>query len=172
VILVIGGASSGKSAVALKLAGRGVAKRAARAFVATGQPLDDEMADRIRLHQASRGAEWQTEEVPVDLAAWFEKHGRGFRAVILDCLTLWLSNLKERGVPDGRVSDLVATLLRAMRDSKARVVVVSNELGLGLVPADASARRFRDLAGKVNQQAAGAADEVYFVVAGQAIRVK
>ncbi|MBM4122282.1 MAG: bifunctional adenosylcobinamide kinase/adenosylcobinamide-phosphate guanylyltransferase [Nitrospira sp.] len=172
VILVIGGASSGKSAAALELAERGMAKGAARAFVATGQPLDEEMADRIRLHQASRGAEWQTEEVPVDLAAWFEKQGRGFRAIILDCLTLWLSNLKERGGPDEQVPDLVATLLRAVRDSEARVVVVSNELGLGLVPADASARRFRDLAGKVNQQVAGAADEVYFIVAGQALQVK
>jgi len=169
---VVGGASSGKSAAALELAERGVAKEATRAFVATGQPLDEEMADRIRLHQASRGAEWQTEEVPVDLAAWFEKQGRSFRAIILDCLTLWLSNLKERGVPDEQVPDLVATLLRAMRDSGARVVVVSNELGLGLVPADASARRFRDLAGKVNQIVAREADEVHFVVSGLSVRIK
>ncbi len=171
-ILVIGGASSGKSAAALDLAGKGLRKGTARAFVATGQPLDEEMADRIRLHQASRGAEWTTEEVPVDLVGWFEKRGQDYQAVILDCLTLWLSNLKERGIPDSRVPDLVAALLLAIRGSRARVVIVTNELGLGLVPLEASARQFRDLAGKVNQQVAREADEVYFVVSGLPVQLK
>lgn len=171
-ILVIGGASSGKSATALDLAGKSLPKGAARAFVATGQALDEEMAERIQRHRASRGAEWKTEEVPVDLAGWFEKQGRSFRAILLDCLTLWLSNLKERGIPDKQVPGLVAALLLAVRDSKARAVIVTNELGFGLVPLEASARQFRDLAGKVNQLVAREADEVYFVVGGLPVQLK
>lgn len=171
-ILVVGGAASGKSAAALRLALKGVPRGSARAFIATGQPLDDEMAERIRRHQATRDASWTTVEVPVDLAAWFEKQGRAYRAILLDCLTLWLSNLRERGVPDTRVTALVAELVAAMRATKARVVVVTNELGLGLVPMEPAGRRFRDLAGQVNQRLAAAADAVYFVVAGQALRMK
>ncbi|MBI5410775.1 MAG: bifunctional adenosylcobinamide kinase/adenosylcobinamide-phosphate guanylyltransferase [Nitrospirae bacterium] len=171
-MFVVGGASSGKSAVALELAEKGLAKGAARAFVATGQALDEEMAERIRSHQVSRGPEWQTEEVPVDLASWFEKQGRGLGAIVLDCLTLWLSNLKERGIPDKQVPDMVAALLRTIKESKARAVIVTNELGFGLVPLEASARQFRDLAGKVNQLVAREADEVYFVVSGLPVRIK
>lgn len=143
-----------------------------RAFVATGQPLDDEMAERIRRHQASREADWQTEEVPVDLAGWFDKQGRAYRTVLVDCLTLWLSNLQGRGLPESQAPDQVSALLRAIRAAKARVVVVTNELGLGLVPTEASSRRFRDLAGRVNQQCAREADEVYFVVSGLPVRIK
>ncbi len=171
-ILVVGGAASGKSAMALRLAMKGVPPGCARAFVATGEPLDAEMAERIRRHQAQRDAGWQTVEVPVDLTAWFDKHGGAYRVILLDCLTLWLSNLRERGVAERRVPALVADLLRAMRDTPARIVLVTNELGLGLVPMDAAARRFRDLAGRVNQQLAAAADEVHLVVAGQALRLK
>nr|MBI3611646.1 bifunctional adenosylcobinamide kinase/adenosylcobinamide-phosphate guanylyltransferase [Nitrospirota bacterium] len=167
-ILVTGGAASGKSEAALAMAGHAGAK----AFVATGQPLDDEMAERIRRHQASRQADWRTEEVPVDLAGWFDKQGQTYRTILVDCLTLWLSNLQGRAVPESQVPALVSELLRAIRASKARVVVVTNELGLGLVPTETSSRRFRDLAGRVNQQCASAADEVYFVVSGLPIRIK
>lgn len=171
-ILVIGGASSGKSAAALDLAGQGLPKGAARAFVATGQALDDEMTVRIRRHQASRGSEWKTAEVPVDLAGWFEEQGRQYCAIIVDCLTLWLSNLREQGLADALVSDRVSGLLRAIRKSSSRVVIVTNELGLGLVPLDASSRLFRDLAGQVNQQIAAEADDVYFVMSGLPVQVK
>lgn len=167
-IFVLGGASSGKSAAALALAGKG----APRAFVATGQPLDEEMTARIRRHQDSRDKGWRTEEVPVDVAGWFEKHGAAYRVVLLDCLTLWLSNLQGAGLPDRRVPGLVAGLLQAIRQARARVVVVSNELGLGLVPTDAAARRFRDLAGLVNQQFALEADEVHVVFSGIPVRIK
>jgi adenosylcobinamide kinase / adenosylcobinamide-phosphate guanylyltransferase len=91
---------------------------------------------------------------------------------VLDCLTLWLSNLREYGVSDEQVLELARALLRATRTSTARVVVVTNELGLGLIPMDASARGFRDLAGKANQLCAGEADEVYFVVSGMPIQIK
>lgn len=167
-IFVIGGASSGKSSVALALA----KTRGARAFVATGQPLDREMAERISRHRRLRGPEWETVEVPVDLAGWFEKQGAGYRTIVLDCLTLWLNNLRERGLSEEQIPTLVSALLAAIRSTSARVVVVSNELGLGLVPLSAGARRFRDLAGQVNQLVAREADEVHFVVTGIPLRIK
>jgi adenosylcobinamide kinase/adenosylcobinamide-phosphate guanylyltransferase len=130
------------------------------------------MAGRIARHQAARSADWTTAEVPVDLADWFRKQGRGYRTIVLDCLTLWLSNLRGQRVRDSAVPHLVADLLDAMRATAARVVVVSNELGLGLVPANRATRSFRDLAGLVNQQVAAAADEAYFVVGGLPVRLK
>ena len=167
-ILILGGAASGKSANALELAGTATP----RAFLATGQPLDDEMARRIRRHQSARGPGWDTAEVPVDLTDWFAKHGSRYQVVILDCLTLWLSNLREQGVPDTQVSRLTGELLQAMRCTNGRIVIVTNELGMGLVPMDATARAFRDLAGSVNQQVAQEADEVHLVVSGLAVRIK
>ncbi len=167
-ILVIGGASSGKSDLALDLAGTS----GKRAFLATGQALDQEMAERIRRHKASRGVGWKTAEVPVELAEWFQTEGWAFRAVVVDCLTLWLTNLRGRGVPESEISKLVSTLLKVIRATMARVVMVTNELGLGLVPEDAASRRFRDLAGQVNQQMAREADEVYLALSGLPVRIK
>lgn len=167
-ILVLGGAASGKSQAALDAAGRA----RPRAFVATGQALDREMAERIARHRTTRSSDWATAEVPVALAAWFRRKGNGYRAIVLDCLTLWLSNLRGRRVRDTDVSGRVADVLDAIRSTTARVVVVSNELGLGLVPAGQSVRSFRDLAGRVNQQIAAEADEVYLVIGGLPLRVK
>ncbi len=167
-ILVLGGAASGKSRAALEMAGR----RSPRAFVATGQGLDREMVERIRRHRAARSSDWTTAEVPVDLADWFRQEGRRYRTIILDCLTLWLSNLGGTRVPDSAVSGRVDELLKAVRSTTARVVLVSNELGLGLVPLSRTGRRFRDLAGRVNQHIAAEADEVYFVVGGLPLRLK
>lgn len=168
VILVLGGASSGKSERALQLAGRA----RPRAFLATGEALDPEMTRRIERHKASRTGEWQTAEVPVKVPEWFHGNGKLYQCVVLDCLTLWLSNLMRISRTDGAIEARVAALLDAIRGSGNRVVIVSNELGLGLVPVGRSVRRFRDLAGKVNQQVAAEADEVYFVVSGQALRLK
>jgi len=167
-ILVLGGAASGKSQAALEAAGRARPK----AFVATGQALDREMAERIARHRTTRSADWTTVEVPVELAAWFRRHENGYRTIVLDCLTLWLANQRGKRVRDTDVSGRVADLLDAIRSTTARVVVVSNELGLGLVPAGKSVRSFRDLAGRVNQQVAAEADEVYLVVSGLSLRLK
>ncbi len=168
IILVIGGAASGKSDGALRLVGT----KKPKAFLATGQGLDDEMAARIAHHQATRGSDWTTVEVPTGLAAWLRKHGKLYRGIVLDCVTLWLNNLQENRVSNTAMGKKVDELLAAMRRTHARVVVVSNELGLGLVPMSKSARRFRDLAGRVNQQIATAADEVYLVVSGMPLRLK
>lgn len=167
-ILVLGGAASGKSQYALDLA-RSYGRRA---FVATAQALDQEMAERISRHRKGRGSDWTTAEVPVDLVGWLENESLKYQSIVLDCLTLWLSNLKGRGTSDEDVIDATAALLRTLDEAKGCVVVVTNELGLGLVPIEAGARAFRDLAGKVNQQFAELADEVHFVVSGVALRIK
>ena len=151
-------------------ASKGVSPRFA--FVATGQALDREMKVRIERHQATRSPDWETAEVPVDLTKWFDKNIYNYHVVVLDCLTLWLSNLQWRDLNDLAVSEATAELLRTIRTMKARVVVVSNELGLGLVPATKAVRAFRDLAGRVNQQVAAEADEVYLAVSGLPLRLK
>ncbi len=168
IILVLGGASSGKSEAALKLAG----SRGPRAFVATGQGLDDEMAARIARHQATRSVDWETVEEPMEVEAWIAKHGSRYRTILLDCVTLWLSNLTGIGLSEATVLTRVASLIQAMRTTAARVVIVSNELGLGLVPTEPTTRAFRDLAGRVNQYIAAEADEVLFVVSGIPLRLK
>jgi adenosylcobinamide kinase/adenosylcobinamide-phosphate guanylyltransferase len=167
-ILVLGGASSGKSTAALKLAG----PKGRRAFVATAEARDDEMTSRIRRHQLDRGRGWETAEVPIEIAEWLRSKGRGYRTIVLDCLTVWLSNLRERDMTDEAVAGQVSSLITAARASQARVVVVSNELGLGLVPQESGSRKFRELMGQTNQQVAAGADEVYFVTAGILQQVK
>lgn len=167
-ILVLGGAASGKSQAALELAG----EARPRAFVATGQALDQEMAGRIRRHQASRSPDWHTAEVPMDLGGWLRSRGSRYRTIVIDCLTLWLSNLQRNRVTDAAMPHRVGELLDAICTTSARVVLVSNELGLGLVPVSRAGRRFRDVAGKVHQQIATSADEVYFILAGRSLRVK
>jgi adenosylcobinamide kinase/adenosylcobinamide-phosphate guanylyltransferase len=167
-ILVLGGAASGKSQAALDLAG----PAGPRAFVATGQALDREMAVRIKRHQATRSSDWETAEVPRNLALWFNHNRVNYQTIVLDCLTLWLSNLRGRRLTDVAVSEATEDLLRAIRGTKARVVIVSNELGLGLVPATKTVRAFRDLAGRVNQQVAAEADEVYLTISGLPLRLK
>jgi adenosylcobinamide kinase/adenosylcobinamide-phosphate guanylyltransferase len=166
-ILVLGGAASGKSQAALDLAGQA----GPRAFVATGQALDQEMKARIERHQATRSSDWVTAEVPIDVAKWCIESGKDYHAIVIDCLTLWLSNL-QTGLHDNDVSEATAKMLHAIRATRARVVIVSNELGLGLVPATKAVRAFRDLAGKVNQQVAAEADEVYLTISGLPMRVK
>jgi adenosylcobinamide kinase / adenosylcobinamide-phosphate guanylyltransferase len=167
-ILVLGGAASGKSQATLDLAG----EKGPRAFVATGQALDREMKVRIERHQATRSSDWETVEIPTDIGIWFSENGNKYQSIAIDCLTLWLSNLKGQNLRDSAIADATADLLLAIRGTKARVVVVSNELGLGLVPVTKTARAFRDLAGRINQQVAAEADEVYLVVSGLPLRLK
>ena len=167
-ILVLGGAASGKSQAALDLAGQ----TGSKAFVATGQALDREMKVRIERHRATRSPDWETAEVPMDIAKWLNKNNHIYHAIVLDCLTLWLSNLRGRRLNDLAVCDATTDLLQAIRATKARVVIVSNELGLGLVPATKPVRAFRDLAGRINQQVAAEADEVYLIMSGLRLRLK
>jgi adenosylcobinamide kinase/adenosylcobinamide-phosphate guanylyltransferase len=167
-IFVLGGARSGKSRFALRMGGR----MSPRAFVATGEPLDQEMADRIRKHKRSRGDGWTTVEVPTKVSDWLAEEGSHYSSIVVDCLTLWLNNLLRDRVRPAKVLTHVKKFLKAIRVCHGQVVVVSNELGLGLVPGDAASRQFRDLAGRMNQLVAAEADDVYMLVSGLPLRLK
>jgi adenosylcobinamide kinase/adenosylcobinamide-phosphate guanylyltransferase len=170
-ILVLGGARSGKSAFAQKAAEsaqKGRSSGGHPVLIATGQAFDDEMAERIARHQAERGESWTTVEAPLALAEAISALPADAVAVV-DCLTLWLSNLMldERDVA-AAASELVA----AVAACPARLWLVSNEVGLGLVPETPLGRRFRDEAGRLHQRLAQAVDEVYLIAAGLPLRLK
>ncbi len=167
-IFIVGGARSGKSSHALKLS-RALKPRA---FIATAEPLDKEMDRRIKKHQRSRRGAWDTVEIPIQMAPWFRSCGKNYQGVVVDCLTLWLSNIFGDKALCKKFPSLLKELLLAVREVPGRVIVISNELGLGIVPGDSGTREFRDLAGRMNQQVAAAADEVYFVVSGLPMRLK
>jgi adenosylcobinamide kinase / adenosylcobinamide-phosphate guanylyltransferase len=165
IILITGGARSGKStraeARAREFPGKPV-------YIATAEALDAEMGERIARHRARRGSEWLEREVPLELVpALMETDGGGARLV--DCLTLWLSNLMHAERDCEKEGGLLAD---ALGRQNSPVVLVTNEVGLGIVPDNALARRFRDAAGILNQMIARVADEVEFVVAGLPMRVK
>ena len=166
--LVLGGARSGKSQLAFTLAGDALPK----AFVATGEPGDEEMSLRIAQHQQDRDPAWETKEIPIEVNGWLKSHGSEYQAVIVDCLTLWLSNLLARGYQDLHILSQIDDLVDSARTVPGTVVMVSNEVGMGIVPRDALTRRFRDLAGKMNQRIAEAADAVYFSVSGLPMKLK
>jgi adenosylcobinamide kinase/adenosylcobinamide-phosphate guanylyltransferase len=154
--LVLGGARSGKSARALALA-----TDAPRIFVATAEALDDEMADRIALHKAERGGDWGLIEAPLDIAGPIAEAHTG--TLVVDCLTLWLSNLMHHGRDIEAETD---ALVAAIGETGARVIFVSNEVGLAIAPENALARRFRDAQGRLNQRIAATVDHVEFIAAG------
>jgi adenosylcobinamide kinase / adenosylcobinamide-phosphate guanylyltransferase len=165
IILITGGARSGKStraeARARAFAGKPV-------YVATAEGLDHEMRERIAKHRARRGQEWIEHETPLELvAALNATDGGGARLV--DCLTIWLSNLMHEGRDWAKEA---AHLAEALKAQQSPVVLVTNEVGSGIVPDNALAREFRDAAGLLNQMIARAADEVELVVAGLPMRVK
>jgi len=162
-ILITGGARSGKSSKALSLA----APYAKKLFVATAQALDDEMHARIERHRADRSEDWTTVEEPLDLAAAMRIEPDA--VAVVDCITLWLSNAMEAEID---VDSALDAFLAAASKRQAPVIIVTNEVGLGIVPAFESGRRFRDLAGAANQRLAAAADAVWLMVSGLEIRLK
>ncbi len=163
ITLVLGGARSGKSRYAEGLCLDN------RVFVATAQAFDVEMTERIALHQQQRGGNWTTVEAPLALVDALRLNDRPERWVLVDCLTLWLSNLM---LAEKDCEAEFETLETWARGHKGDVVFVSNELGLGLVPETALGRRFRDLHGVMNQRVAALADLVVLIVAGLPLAVK
>ena len=163
-VLILGGARSGKTRRALSI-GEPFAKRF---YIATGEALDAEMADRIARHQRERGEAWITVEAPLELPAAIAALPEGAAGVV-DCLTLWLSNLMGAGCETGRATD---ELLRAIRACPATLIIVSNEVGLGVVPETPLGRAFRDEQGRLNQAVAACVAEVEFVAAGLPLRLK
>lgn len=168
-MLVLGGARSGKSIHAQRLAEALAEKQGGLlTMIATAEALDDEMADRIAQHKADRGPAWRTIEAPVELPAAIDTLVAGDVAVV-DCLTLWLSNLMGR---DADVGLAGSSLLDSLSRSPATLVLISNEVGFGIVPDNLLARRFRDEAGRLHQKIAAVADEVLLMVAGLPLTVK
>lgn len=165
-LFVLGGARSGKSRYAQT---RAEATGLDRLFVATAQAFDDEMRERIARHRGERGDRWTTIEAPIDLAVVIDGHGRADQVMLIDCLTLWTSNLllADRDIT-AATDELVAAIARA----SGPIILVANEAGLGIVPDNGLARRFRDEAGIVNQRVAAACAEVQFLAAGLPLTLK
>ncbi|MDA8079633.1 MAG: bifunctional adenosylcobinamide kinase/adenosylcobinamide-phosphate guanylyltransferase [Nitrospiraceae bacterium] len=168
IVFVTGGARSGKSSFALRQA-EGMPGR--KAFIATAEAVDDEMEDRIRRHREERSGEWKTFEEPRHIAAALRRAAESHDVIIIDCLTIWLSNMLCAGSDIGeKTADLTAALQEARHT--ASVFIVSNEVGMGIVPAHELARRFRDEAGRLNREIAEIADAVYLTVSGLPVKLK
>jgi adenosylcobinamide kinase / adenosylcobinamide-phosphate guanylyltransferase len=163
--LLLGGARSGKSALAVRLAGGWAGPVA---FVATAEARDPEMAERIARHRAARPGGWATVEAPRELEAALDRVPAD-AFVVLDCLTLWVANLLEAGLPDGEVERRAAAAAANAAARAAPTVAVSNEVGWGIVPAEPPTRRYRDLLGRVNSTWAAAAEVALLLVAGRAL---
>jgi adenosylcobinamide kinase / adenosylcobinamide-phosphate guanylyltransferase len=164
-LVLLGGARSGKSALAQRLAS---ATDAAVTLIATAEARDDEMAERIAAHRAARPALWTTVEEPLDVAralAGVPQHA----CVILDCLTLWVSNLLLSGWPASRIEEEATRVAALAADRIAPTLVVSNEVGMGVVPAYELGREFRDVQGRVNAVFCAVADRSVLVFAGRAL---
>ncbi|QAY77513.1 bifunctional adenosylcobinamide kinase/adenosylcobinamide-phosphate guanylyltransferase [Sphingosinicella sp. BN140058] len=165
-LFVLGGARSGKSRYALE---RAEARGLEPVFIATAQAFDAEMRERIALHQAERSGAWTSIEAPLALTGAIERTASPHRIVLVDCLTLWVSNLMLAGQDSATA---FVGLVSALDKRAGPVILVSDEVGLGIVPDNKLARDFRDLAGTLNQRVAAVADEVQFVAAGLPLRMK
>ncbi|MDB5525417.1 MAG: cobP [Rhizobium sp.] len=165
-VLVLGGARSGKSAFAERVV---TESGLARHYIATGRAWDDEMAARIAHHRESRGKGWTTHEVPLDLVGTLRQIDSAENTVLIDCMTLWVTNLM---MEERDMAHEFATLGAHIETAVARLILVSNEVGLGIVPENRMARDFRDHAGRLHQLIAAKAGEVYFIAAGLPLKMK
>jgi adenosylcobinamide kinase/adenosylcobinamide-phosphate guanylyltransferase len=169
-IFVLGGCRSGKSSYALETAEKYSADR--KVFIATCIPCDDEMRQRVERHQEERSLAWETVEAPLLLPEAITENSRRADVIMVDCLTLWVSNLLMEFDDSEKIEMQIPRLTEAIEKSHCPVVLVSNEVGQGIVPENKLARQFRDLVGFVNQAVAGCADEVILAVAGIPIKIK
>ena len=173
-VLVLGGTRSGKSSYALELAGRlargGAGSCPKGLYIATARALDPEMARRIQEHRKERGDTWDTLEEPLDLAGALTAGRASHPVVLIDCLTLWLTNLLS--LEEETRSEKIGDFYEAVEACEVPVVMVSNEVGMGLVPPQPLGRAFRDLAGRVHQELAARCQEVILVVAGLPLVLK
>ena len=168
ITLVLGGARSGKSSFAL-----GLAKKYKKVgFIATCDGLDREMRERIKKHKILRPKNWATFEKNKHIVSALDDMGNNFDCIIIDCLTLWVSNLLLSKNKEEKIAQEAVAVLARLKKNKARAILVSNEVGLGLVPVNKLGRKFRDIAGRVNQLAAKEADEVFFTVSGIPTKIK
>src|SRR3989338_10555300 len=169
ITFIIGGARSGKSGLALRLAEE---KGGKTAFIATAQALDKEMQKRIALHQKSRPGHWQTLEEPLRVSRLVKKIAHDFEVIIIDCLTLLISNLLLARRKEASIAAEVRRIHSLLKKAKGETIIVSNEVGLGIIPENDLHREFRDIAGRVNQIMAVKFDRVYFMFAGIPLKLK
>jgi len=168
VVFATGGAKSGKSSFVLSEAAK---HEGQKAFIATAEALDEEMKNRIEKHKEQRGEGWDTYEEPIRIAETVARLTGHYRVIVLDCLTLWLSNAMHRNVDiELEIENFLNILSHNKQDF--HIYIVSNEVGTGIVPENELARQFRDLSGIINQKVAGASDEVFMVVAGIPVKIK
>ncbi|MDD4183136.1 MAG: bifunctional adenosylcobinamide kinase/adenosylcobinamide-phosphate guanylyltransferase [Candidatus Omnitrophica bacterium] len=170
IIFILGGARSGKSSFALKLAKK--SKKNKVAFIATGQARDCEMKKRILLHRLTRPSNFKTFEEALNLSGLLKKISSGFDVIIIDCLTLLVSNLMLKKFKEEKILDEINKISTILKKINIKAIIVSNEVGLGIVPQTKLGRGFRDIAGKVNQAVAKNADNVFFMVSGLPWRLK
>ena len=168
--LVIGGCRSGKSSIALDMANR--ISNDKKVFIATSVPRDEEMEERVFKHQKERGPEWETQEIPIHIPGAIERLSPGSRVILVDCLTLWVANMLKNQYSQARVFEMTDRLVESLTGSDCPVILVSNEVGAGIVPENGISRQFRDLAGWVNQKVASCADLVILSMAGIPLTIK
>ena len=165
-VFILGGAKSGKSAFAV---GEAAALPGRKAYVATAQPFDDEMKVRIERHRQERPKDWDTFEEPLDLPGLLLKIKDSHDVILIDCLTIWLTNLM---LAEKDILQETESFVSSLTTVGGSIFAVSNEVGFGIVPDNEMARKFRDLAGTLNQRVAAVADQVYLVSAGIPIKIK
>ena len=168
-VFVTGGCRSGKSRYALAFADRHFKQKI---FLATCQAKDPEMQQRVKEHQKARGPDWETVEVTTALPEAVNSRGSNTEVMVIDCLTLWVSNLLTESLSQEEILERTGALADSIAKGSSSVVIVSNEVGTGIVPANRLAREFRDIAGLVNQKIAAFADAVVWMVAGIPVAVK
>lgn len=166
IIFIIGGARSGKSSFALKEASTIPGKKA---YIATAEALDSEMKVRIERHKKDRGNNWDTYEEPLKIAEIFREIKDKYNVIVIDCLTLWLSNLIHSNKD---IEGEIESFCHLLSTVHCSLFIVSNEVGMGIVPDNEMAREFRDMTGVLNQKIAETADEVYLVTAGIPVKIK
>ncbi len=167
---VIGGCRSGKSGYALKVAEE--TSESKRLFIATCVPQDEEMKQRVMQHRQERSKSWESVEAPLLLSDAITMHCQNADVLLVDCLTLWISNLLLENDDVEKINEQVAGLTRAIESSSCPVVLVSNEVGTGIVPENRLARMYRDAVGFANQKVAQCCEEVIWMVAGIPVRIK
>jgi adenosylcobinamide kinase/adenosylcobinamide-phosphate guanylyltransferase len=170
IILITGAVRSGKSGFALKLARQ---VKGGRTFIATATPFDKEMRARISKHRKERGRDFNTIEEPLDLPSALKRVRRGTKAVVLDCVTIWLGNLYHAyGENQTRVRKAVEALMIAVKRTTYTLFIVTNEVGWSIVPENALARKFRDMSGHMNRKLAEVSDRVHLCVCGIPVKIK
>lgn len=168
-IFITGGCRSGKSRYALDYANGHFTKKL---YLATLEVLDEEMSRRVEEHKKMRGDEWITVEEPIEVVKRIEQYQKKIEVILLDCLTLWLTNLMLRGNDDSRILNEIDRFTSVSKEIQSSLIVVSNEVGMGIVPVDPLGRRFRDISGMANQRIASVSEKVIFMVSGIPIFLK